>query len=114
MNARTKTFNFPFRGTENHQAYVSTNVRKTLDTTRDDVGGYSKIQLGEFPAGPVNCRSGSGPSRPASVGRTRGPNRDAQSQVQQLSQLQFEIRENEPIRSGEDRYRAVELITSAR
>jgi len=34
MNARTKTFNFPFRGTENHQAYVSTNVRKTLDTTR--------------------------------------------------------------------------------
>jgi hypothetical protein len=33
MNARTKTFNFPFRGTENHQAYVSTNVRKTLDTT---------------------------------------------------------------------------------
>jgi len=34
MNARTKTFNFPFRGTENHQAYVSTNVRKTLDTTQ--------------------------------------------------------------------------------
>ena len=33
MNARTKTFNFPFRGTENHQAYVSINVRKTLDTT---------------------------------------------------------------------------------
>jgi len=82
------------------------------EVVRDDVGGYSKIQLGEFPAGPVNCRSGSGPSRPASVGRTRGPNRDAQSQVQQLSQ--FEIRENEPIRSGEDRYRAVELITSAR
>jgi hypothetical protein len=71
MNARTKTFNFPFRGTENHQAYVSTNVRKTLDTT--PIAG-----------------------------------------VQQLSQLQFEIRENEPIRSGEDRYRAVELITSAR
>jgi len=41
---------------------------------------------------------------------TAMPNR----QVQQLSQLQFEIRENEPIRSGEDRYRAVELITSAR
>ena len=34
MNARTKTFNFPFRGTENHQAYVSINVRKTLDTTQ--------------------------------------------------------------------------------
>lgn len=84
------------------------------EVVRDDVGGYSKIQLGEFPAGPVNCRSGSGPSRPALVGRTRVPNRDAQSQVQQLSQLQFEIRENEPIRSGEDRYRAVELIKSAR
>jgi hypothetical protein len=33
MNAHTKTFNFPFRGTENHQAYISRNVRKTLDTT---------------------------------------------------------------------------------
>ena len=32
MNARTKTFNFPFRETNNHQAYASTNVRKILDT----------------------------------------------------------------------------------
>ena len=37
MNARTKTFNFPFRGTGNHQAHVSTNVRKTLDTTLDQI-----------------------------------------------------------------------------
>lgn len=33
MNARTKTFNYPFRETNNHQAYASTNVRKNLDTT---------------------------------------------------------------------------------
>lgn len=32
MNARTNTFNFPFRETNNHQAYASTNVRKILDT----------------------------------------------------------------------------------
>jgi len=32
MNARTKTFNFPFRENKNHQAYASTNVRKILDT----------------------------------------------------------------------------------
>ena len=34
MNARTKTFNFPFRETKNHQAYASTNVRKILDTIK--------------------------------------------------------------------------------
>ena len=33
MNACTKTFNFPFEGTSNHQTYASTNVRKNLDTT---------------------------------------------------------------------------------
>jgi hypothetical protein len=49
-----------------NQISITKSERGNTEVVRDDVGGYSKIQPGEFPAGPVNCRLGSviGAGRP--------------------------------------------------
>jgi hypothetical protein len=52
MNARTNTFNFPFRETNNHQAYASTNVRKILDTIPNGWG--QELDLNMQPPGYEN------------------------------------------------------------
>jgi len=42
-----------------NQIRITKSERGNTEVVRDDVGGYSKIQPGEFPAGPVNCHPGS-------------------------------------------------------
>jgi hypothetical protein len=49
MKARIKTFGSPLGRAEHHEIYVSTNVRKTLDTT---------LEIGRFLRRHVNSLHG--------------------------------------------------------
>src|ERR1700687_4015520 len=90
-----------------NQISITKSERGNTEVVRDDVGGYSKIQPGEFPAGPAPriglfatsfSRTNWAPQPRCPIGRcSNGVRNPRLTRRLPYPQLQFEIRENEPI-----------------